>query len=125
MIPQENVNLLIENFPRPGGILCRDTPIDAAIFRQWMMVWGRSKAGNPNIVSELMAGKKVGDQNFKVHLDGYISSICLDIPACLSRAGRSASLARPRLPHWEIQAACAWATSRKIMSSRASAPQIF
>ena len=28
-------------------------------------------AGNPNIVSELLAGKKVGDQTFKVHLDGY------------------------------------------------------
>ena len=28
-------------------------------------------AGNPNIVSELLTGKKVGDQTFKVHLDGY------------------------------------------------------
>ena len=28
-------------------------------------------AGNPDIVSELLAGKKVGDQTFKVHLDGY------------------------------------------------------
>jgi len=28
-------------------------------------------AGDPNVVSELVAGKKVGDQNFKVHLDGY------------------------------------------------------
>ena len=28
-------------------------------------------AGNPNIVSELLAGKKIGDQTFKVHLDGY------------------------------------------------------
>ena len=28
-------------------------------------------AGDPNIVSELAAGKKVGDQSFKVHLDGY------------------------------------------------------
>jgi arylsulfatase len=28
-------------------------------------------AGDPNIVSELVNGKKVGDQNFKVHLDGY------------------------------------------------------
>jgi arylsulfatase len=28
-------------------------------------------AGNPNIVSEMLAGKKVGDQTFKVHLDGY------------------------------------------------------
>jgi arylsulfatase A-like enzyme len=28
-------------------------------------------AGNPNVVSELVAGKKVGDQTFKVHLDGY------------------------------------------------------
>lgn len=28
-------------------------------------------AGNPNIVDELKAGKKLGDQTFKVHLDGY------------------------------------------------------
>jgi arylsulfatase A-like enzyme len=28
-------------------------------------------AGDSNIVSELLAGKKIGDQNFKVHLDGY------------------------------------------------------
>ncbi len=28
-------------------------------------------AGNPNVVSELLTGKKVGDQTFKVHLDGY------------------------------------------------------
>lgn len=30
-----------------------------------------SAAGNPNIVSELLAGKQVGDHTFKVHLDGY------------------------------------------------------
>jgi arylsulfatase len=28
-------------------------------------------AGNPNIVAELLAGKQIGDQTFKVHLDGY------------------------------------------------------
>ncbi len=28
-------------------------------------------AGNPNIVEELKAGKQIGDQNYKVHLDGY------------------------------------------------------
>jgi arylsulfatase A-like enzyme len=28
-------------------------------------------AGNPNIVDELKEGKKLGDQTFKVHLDGY------------------------------------------------------
>jgi arylsulfatase len=28
-------------------------------------------AGNPNITSELLAGKKLRDQTFKVHLDGY------------------------------------------------------
>jgi arylsulfatase A-like enzyme len=28
-------------------------------------------AGNPNITSELLAGKKIGDQSYKVHLDGY------------------------------------------------------
>ena len=28
-------------------------------------------AGNPNIVEELKAGKRLGDRNYKVHLDGY------------------------------------------------------
>ncbi len=28
-------------------------------------------AGNPNITSELLTGKRIGDQTFKVHLDGY------------------------------------------------------
>ncbi len=28
-------------------------------------------AGNPNIVEELKAGKQLGDQKYKVHLDGY------------------------------------------------------
>jgi arylsulfatase len=28
-------------------------------------------AGNPNITNELLAGKKIDDQTFKVHLDGY------------------------------------------------------
>jgi hypothetical protein len=28
-------------------------------------------AGNPNITSELLSGKKIGDQTFQVHLDGY------------------------------------------------------
>ena len=28
-------------------------------------------AGNPNIVDELKKGKKLGDTNYKVHLDGY------------------------------------------------------
>ncbi len=28
-------------------------------------------AGNPNIAEELKAGKQIGDQNYKVHLDGY------------------------------------------------------
>ena len=28
-------------------------------------------AGNPNIAQELLAGKQLGDQTYKVHLDGY------------------------------------------------------
>ena len=28
-------------------------------------------ASNPNVVNELLTGKKIGDQTFKVHLDGY------------------------------------------------------
>jgi arylsulfatase len=28
-------------------------------------------AGDPNIIEELKAGKKIGDQTYKVHLDGY------------------------------------------------------
>jgi arylsulfatase len=31
-------------------------------------------AGNPNIVDELKAGKQLGDQTYKVHLDGYDQS---------------------------------------------------
>jgi arylsulfatase A-like enzyme len=31
-------------------------------------------AGDPKITSELLAGKKLGDQTFKVHLDGYDQS---------------------------------------------------
>ncbi len=31
-------------------------------------------AGNPNIVKELAKGKQVGDQNYKVHLDGFDQS---------------------------------------------------
>jgi arylsulfatase A-like enzyme len=30
-----------------------------------------SMAGNPNITKEFLQGKKLGDANFKVHLDGY------------------------------------------------------
>ena len=30
-----------------------------------------SVAGNPNIASELLQGKKLGDTTYKVHLDGY------------------------------------------------------
>ena len=28
-------------------------------------------AGNPNATTELLRGKKIGDQTYKVHLDGY------------------------------------------------------
>jgi len=28
-------------------------------------------AGNPNVTTELLRGKKIGDQTYKVHLDGY------------------------------------------------------
>jgi arylsulfatase len=28
-------------------------------------------AGDPNIVDELLTGKKLGDNTFKVHLDGF------------------------------------------------------
>lgn len=41
-------------------------------------------AGNPNVVEELKAGKQVGDQTFKVHLDGY------DQTALLTGKGPSA-----------------------------------
>jgi len=41
-------------------------------------------AGNPNIVSELQAGKEIDGQTFKVHLDGY------DQTALITGAGPSA-----------------------------------
>jgi len=43
-IPHENVRALIQRFPRLGGVLWRDTLIDAAIFREWMVGIGRRSA---------------------------------------------------------------------------------
>jgi CRP-like cAMP-binding protein len=43
-IPHENVRTLIQRFPRLGGVLWRDTLIDAAIFREWMVGMGRKSA---------------------------------------------------------------------------------
>ncbi len=45
MIPHEAIRRLIKNFPRLGDVLWRDTLIDAAIFRQWMLGMGRKHAG--------------------------------------------------------------------------------
>jgi CRP-like cAMP-binding protein len=43
-VPHETVRDLIRNFPRLGDILWRDTLIDAAIFRQWMLGIGKKQA---------------------------------------------------------------------------------
>ena len=43
-IPHENVRDLILRFPGVGGTLWRDTLVDAAIFREWMVGIGRKTA---------------------------------------------------------------------------------
>src|SRR3954468_6815816 len=44
LCPTRYVRELIRSFPRLGDILWRDTLIDAAIFRQWMLGMGRKDA---------------------------------------------------------------------------------
>jgi CRP-like cAMP-binding protein len=43
-IPHDSIRRLIERAPRLGGILWKDTLIDASIFRQWMLGMGRKQA---------------------------------------------------------------------------------
>lgn len=43
-IPHEDMRELALRFPRLGGLLWRDTLIDAAIFREWMAGMGRKSA---------------------------------------------------------------------------------
>jgi CRP-like cAMP-binding protein len=43
-VQHNTVRELIRSFPRLGDILWRDTLIDAAIFRQWMLGMGRKDA---------------------------------------------------------------------------------
>jgi CRP-like cAMP-binding protein len=43
-VPHEVVRDLIRKFPRLGDLLWRDTLIDAAIFRQWMLGIGKKQA---------------------------------------------------------------------------------
>jgi CRP-like cAMP-binding protein len=43
-IPHENITALNRKFPHVADVLWRDTLIDAAIFRQWMVGMGRKQA---------------------------------------------------------------------------------
>jgi CRP-like cAMP-binding protein len=43
-VPHENIRDLMLRFPRLGALLWRDTLIDAAIFREWMVGMGRKSA---------------------------------------------------------------------------------
>jgi CRP-like cAMP-binding protein len=43
-IPHDSIRTLIRNFPRVGELLWRDTLIDAAIFREWIVGMGRRAA---------------------------------------------------------------------------------
>ena len=43
-IPHESMRALMLRLPRLGGVLWRDTLIDAAIFREWMVGMGRKSA---------------------------------------------------------------------------------
>jgi CRP-like cAMP-binding protein len=60
LIPHENVRELIRNFPRLGDLLWRDTLIDGAIFRQWMIGMGRKHASEriAHMVCEMFAKKR-------------------------------------------------------------------
>ena len=44
LVPHESLRELILRFPRLGTVLWRDTLIDAAIFREWMIGMGRKSA---------------------------------------------------------------------------------
>lgn len=56
LVQHETVRELIRRFPRVGDILWRDTLIDAAIFRQWivgMRQKGRRSADRPSLLRDV------------------------------------------------------------------------
>jgi CRP-like cAMP-binding protein len=59
-VPHDVVRALIRNFPRLGGILWRDTLIDAAIFRQWMLGIGKKRGSQriAHLFCELFTKKR-------------------------------------------------------------------
>jgi hypothetical protein len=55
-VQHEAVKALTRDFPRIGNLLWRDTLIDAAIFREWMVGMGRrdAPAGIAHLFCELL-----------------------------------------------------------------------
>ena len=62
-IPHEHVRALIRTHPRIGDIFWRDTLIDAAIFREWMVGMGRRSAYTriAHLLCEVFVRLKVSD----------------------------------------------------------------
>ena len=67
-------------------------------------------AGNPNIVDELKAGKQLGEQTYKVHLDGTINSTS------------SLAKSRPRAERFSILPKGHWALSVLAITSTLHRP---
>ncbi len=53
------------------GVIKPGTVINEIGAHEDMLATLLAAAGSPNVKSELLTGKKVGDKTFKVHLDGY------------------------------------------------------
>jgi arylsulfatase A-like enzyme len=53
------------------GVIKPGTVINDIAAHEDMLATLLAAAGDPNVKNELLKGKKVGDRNYKVHLDGY------------------------------------------------------
>ena len=79
-----------------GRERCRQGKVENGIFSglDWFPTF-LAAAGNPNIMDELMQGKQLGDETFKVHLDGY-NQMDLITGKGPSNGTRSSTSPRPR-----------------------------
>ncbi|MEA2839688.1 MAG: hypothetical protein QOF41_1018 [Methylobacteriaceae bacterium] len=84
-IPHDSVRNLARNFPRLGDILWRDTLIDAAIFRQWMVGMGRRDA--PSRIAHLFCEMFV-----KMRAVGLTNGMSCDFPITQSVIGDALGL---------------------------------
>src|SRR3978361_2263105 len=53
------------------GVIKPGTTVNAIAAHEDMLTTLLAAAGAPNVKSELLEGKKIGDRTYKVHLDGY------------------------------------------------------